>query len=129
VNGQGFLVPGKPEANVTVYFVNPDGVADDLQVVTANRGAFSFTYTPNKTGNWTVTAVWDSDKYYWDSAYSLHTNLEVVAPEPPTNDGTEIVPWLPVEYYYVLALVIAVAVILVAVIVLKKRRKVGRRSA
>jgi outer membrane protein assembly factor BamB len=123
VNGQGFLVPGKPEANVTVYFVNPDGVADDLQVVTANRGAFSFTYTPNKTGNWTVTAVWDSDKYYWDSAYSLHTNLEVVAPEPPTNDGTEIVPWLPLEYYYVLALVIAVAVILVAVIVLKKRRK------
>jgi hypothetical protein len=67
--------------------------------------------------------VWDSDKYYWDSAYSLHTNLEVVAPEPQIKDGTEIVSWLPVEYYYVLALVIVVAVILVAVVVLKKRRK------
>ena len=123
VSCSGFLVPGKPDANVTVFFVNAEGDVNDLQVVTVNRGAFNFTYTPNKTGNWTVTAVWDSDKDYWDSAYSLHTNLEVVAPEPPTKDGTEIVSWLPVEYYYVLVLVIVVAVILVAVVVLKKRRK------
>jgi hypothetical protein len=108
---------------VSVFFVNAEGDVDDLHVVTANRGAFNFTYTPGATGNWTVTAVWDSDKDYWDSAYSLHTNLEVVAPAPPSNDGTEIVSWLPVEYYYALLLVIAVAVILVAVVFLKKRRK------
>src|SRR3990170_4923431 len=83
VNGSGFLVPGKPDARVSVFFISPDGVVDDLQVVTAKRGAFNFTYTPSATGNWTVTAVWDSDKDYWDSAHSLHTDLDVVTPEPP----------------------------------------------
>jgi outer membrane protein assembly factor BamB len=73
VHGSGFLVPGKPDAKVNVYFFNPDGVVNDLQVVTAKRGAFNFAYTPTVKGNWTVTAVWDSDKDYWESAYSLHT--------------------------------------------------------
>jgi hypothetical protein len=123
VSGSGFLVPGKPYTNVTVSLVNAEGLLRTCQVVTANRSAFNFTYTLGATGNWTVTTVWDSYKDYWDSAYSLHKNLEVVAPEPPTEDGTELVSWLPMEYYYALAVVIAVAVILVAVLVLKKRLK------
>jgi hypothetical protein len=125
VNGSGFLVPGKPDANVTVYFVNPDGVAYNVQVVTTKRGAFNFTYTPSKTGNWTVAAKWDSDKDYWDSAYSLQKGLEVVAPQPPPKDGTEIVVGPPVEYCYALVLAI-VAVIVTAIVVLKKRRKYRR---
>jgi outer membrane protein assembly factor BamB len=122
VNGSGFLIPGKPDANVSIYFVNPDGAVDDVQVVTAKRGAFNFKYTPSTKGNWTVTAVWDSDKDYWESAYSSHTGLEVVAPEPPPDDK-KVVTWPPIEYYYVFAIAIVAAVIVATVVVLKKRRK------
>jgi outer membrane protein assembly factor BamB len=123
VDGSGWLVPSKPNANVQLYFVNPDGDVDSLQVVTAKRGAFSFTYKPDVAGNWTVTAVWDSDKDYWDSAYSPHTELNVVAPEPPPN-GNGVVAGPPVEYYYALAIaIIAIIAVAVMAIVLKKRRK------
>jgi outer membrane protein assembly factor BamB len=122
VSGSGWLVPDKPDAQVQVYFVNPSGAVDELQVVTTKKGAFNFTYKPDVVGNWTVTAVWESDRDYWDSAYSLHTDLAVIASSSPPNDN-EVSTGPPVEYYYALAIAISAAVVAIIAVVLRKRRK------
>ena len=123
MNGSGVLVPGKPDANVSLHFMNPNGAVDDLPVVTTKRGAFNFTYIPSNVGNWTVTAVWNSDKEYWDSAHSSYMELEVVPPEGPHVDGGGVTTWPPVEYYYILAIAIVSVIVTVAVLALKKQRK------
>ena len=123
VNGEGWLVPGKPDAQVKLYFVNPNGDTDSIQTVTMKRGAFNFTYEPNVTGRWTVTAVWDSDKDYWNSAYSMHTELEVVPPEVPPKEDDDVIAWPPIEYYYIAVLAVVAVIVALAVAVLKKRRK------
>lgn len=123
VSGSGWLIPGKSDAQITLHFVKPDGVVDDLQVVTAKKGGYNFTYSPGVTGNWTVTATWESDIHYWNSACSVQVNLEVVAPEPPPNNNNNEVTGTPVEYFIAIALAVVIAFLAIAAIVLKKRRK------
>ena len=122
VQGSGQLVPGKPNAHVQIYFTKPDGVDESIDTVTAKRGAFNFKYQPDVIGNWTVTTVWESDQNYWNTAYSLHSALEVVSPENPSNSGGT-VAWPPVEYVYAAAAVIVAVIVVVAACVLTKRRK------
>jgi hypothetical protein len=99
-SGFGHLAPGMANASILVYFVKPDGAGVDVQVATSEKGAFSFTYTPDVAGNWTVVAQWQSDKGYYSSSYSELAFVEVAT--TPENK-------LPAEYVY--ALVIALAAI------------------
>jgi hypothetical protein len=116
------LVPGKPDAQITLQFSNPNGAVDDEQVVTAKKGSYSFAYSPDVVGNWTVTATWESDTNYWDSAHSSQATLEVVAPEiPPDNNNQD--TNIPVEYFVALAIAVAVAVPAIMVVALRKRRR------
>jgi len=73
-----------------------------VQVATLEKGAFNFTYTPDVAGNWTVVAMWQSDKDYYASSYSELALMEVAsAPEAG----------VPVEFAY--GAVIALAVVIV----------------
>jgi outer membrane protein assembly factor BamB len=103
--GFGHLVPGMANASIIVSFVKPDGTVIDVQVVTFEKGAFNFIYTPDVAGNWTVVAQWQSDKGYCTSSYSELALMEVTA--APENK-------LPAEYIY--AAVIALAVIVVVLL-------------
>jgi outer membrane protein assembly factor BamB len=118
VKGFGSLVPGKANASVVLSFAKPDGIVDDVQVATVEKGVFNFTYTPDVAGNWTVTAQWKSDKGYWSSAYSEHVPLDVAmastpTPSPPPERG------LPMEYFYAIVII----VIAIAAVALRRRAK------
>ena len=121
--GSGWLVPGKSDAQITLQFSNPNGAVDDVQVVTTKKGGYSFAYSPDIVGNWTVTATWDSDMNYWNSARSAQVNLEVVAPEPPPDNNNDKLTGISVEYVVALALVVVTSVLIIAVFVLKKKRR------
>jgi eukaryotic-like serine/threonine-protein kinase len=88
VTGWGQLTPGMPNATVTVVFVNPNGSATTAQIFTDAKGAFTFTFTPNMAGNWTMAAEWFSDKSFYRSSFSEMINL-LVSPQPtPTPSET-----------------------------------------
>jgi outer membrane protein assembly factor BamB len=98
----GQLVPGMPNASITLSFVKPDGTVDNVQVATLEKGVFNFTYTPDMVGNYTVAAQWQSDEGYYTSAYSGPAPLEVAAAPTPTE----------LIYAIVIAAVIVVAALL-----------------
>ncbi len=125
VGVSGWLTPGKSDAQVTLHFASPSGVVNDVQVATVNRGNYSYVYSPGSAGNWTVTATWETDTHYWNSAQSSPVNLEVVAPPPPPDNNNNVQTWPPIKFYYVLILAVVIAVLAVetAVIVRRKRRK------
>jgi outer membrane protein assembly factor BamB len=112
--GFGTLVPEMANASILVSFVKPDGAAIDVQVATSEKGAFSFTYTPDIAGNWTVVAQWWSDKGYYSSSYSELASLEVTA--APENK-------LPAEYVYAAVIVLAAIVAVLLAYAYMKRRK------
>jgi hypothetical protein len=117
------LVPGKSDTQITLQFSNPNGAVDDVQVVTTKKGGYSFAYSPDIVGNWTVTATWESDMNYWNSAHSTQVNLAVVAPEPPPDNNNDNLTGISVEYVVALALVVVISVLVIAVFVLEKKRR------
>lgn len=69
-----------------------------------------FVYTPDAVGNWTVAAVWSSDRGYYASAYSEMATVEVTV--VPTSSPVTTPPnGIPVEYVYAMVTVIAIIVV------------------
>jgi len=115
VTGFGNLSPAYPDAPIIVHVVKPDGSVTDLQVVTSSGGAFSFTFTPEVAGNWSVVAQWNSDRSYYSSAYSTPIFIEATA-------ATENQPIS--EYIYALAIcLVVISVILFGYAYIKRTRK------
>jgi hypothetical protein len=122
VPGFGHLIPSMANASVVVYFVKPDGAVIDMQVITFEKGAFSFIYTPDVVGNWTVAAVWSSDRGYYASAYSEMATVEVTV-APTSSTVTTSPKGIPVEYVYAAVVVIAIIVVDILVYAYMKRAK------
>jgi outer membrane protein assembly factor BamB len=61
--GTGQLSPAIAYAPVTVFFTKSDGVVDSLQATASTDGAFSFRYTPDVVGGYTIS-VWCSGTSY-----------------------------------------------------------------
>ncbi len=122
VTVRGQLTPGIAYAPMTATFVKSNGAVDNQQV-TANRdGSFSFTYTPDVVGSWTVSIRCSGAAYIMHSA---DLPLEVVEPhesspeteEPPPAGGSSII-----AYIIVAAAAISIAVIVaVAYLFMKKK--------
>jgi hypothetical protein len=123
MSGFGSLVPGMANATIMMSFVKPDGTVNDVQVVTCEKGAFNFTYTPDVIGNWTVSALWLFDRGYYSSAYSKDTPIEVVAAPtlspPPKGGGTGI----PAEFFFAVATAIVIIVTAIVGYAYLKRTK------
>jgi len=117
VTGFGKLTPGIANESILLTFVKPDGVMQDVQVMTFEKGDFTFTYTPDVAGNWTVVAQWYSDKGYYTSAYSEPVPMEVTAVNSSTYNG------VPVEYLFVVVIAIILVVVNLSVYFYFKRTK------
>ena len=113
VTGSGHLVPEMANAPIMLTFVKPDGKVDEVPVATFEKGDFTFSYTPDVAGNWTVAARWQSDKGYYNSAYSEKTPIEVAISTPSR---------MPIEYFY--AIVAAIVIIVIAIAAVVQRRRV-----
>jgi outer membrane protein assembly factor BamB len=123
VTGCGSLVPGMPNASITLSIVKPGGSEVTQQVVTSEGGFFDFTYTPDAAGEWTVTARWQASRGYYNSACSEKTVLNVAAaptppPTPPPNE------WLNPSTVALIVLVVAsVVAVILGILYVRMRRK------
>jgi len=121
-------MPPLPDAKVLVTFTNPDGVETTLTATTDDSGMASWTFTPNKEGNWKAMTWFEGeDKTTWTYGYAFSDQLSISVGEPqspsngdnnePTDEG------IPMEYIYAIIGIIAVVVIaIVAYMYLKKRK-------
>jgi outer membrane protein assembly factor BamB len=117
VTGQGQLTPGIANAPITVTFVRSNGTADRLQVTANEDGDFSFTYTTDAVGNWTIS-IWCLGVTYIMHSTDLH--LEVVEPtetipEPEPTDGEEPPPThnSGIQIIYIIAAAITISLALI----------------
>jgi outer membrane protein assembly factor BamB len=149
VTGCGILLPKMVSTNVTVTLIKPNGAVTNIPISTSEQGDFTFTFTPDAPGNWTVTAQWLSDRSYYASTTSEPVYLSVEpAPTPtptatpsstptptplPTASPTPTPPpipfdqqmlWgIPIMYIYIAVIIALAAVIAVAAFVLRRRAK------
>jgi outer membrane protein assembly factor BamB len=125
VSGCGYLIPGMPNASITLSFVKPDGAVVNMQVTTSEKGFFDFTYTPDAIGDWAVTAQWQSDRGYFNSACSEKALLDVTPAPTPTPTPTPSPPmeWFGMPPAYVIILIIAaIAVVILGYVYIKRKR-------
>jgi outer membrane protein assembly factor BamB len=125
VSGCGYLVPGMPNASITLSFTKPDGAAFNMPVVTSEKGFFDFIYTPDMVGNWTITAQWQSDRGYYNSACSEKAIIDVtLAPAStptPTPPPTE---WFGKPPAHIIVFVVAaIAAIIFGYVCVRRIRK------
>jgi hypothetical protein len=85
--------------------------------LTVEKGDFTFTYTPDVGGNWTVVAQWYSDRGYYTSAYSQPVPMEVTEANRSTYGG------IPVEYVFIVVVAIILVVVNLSVYFYFKRTK------
>jgi hypothetical protein len=137
INGSGQLYPEIPNETITLSFVKPNGVIENMAMTTNEMGLFNFTYRPNVIGEYTVTANWKPTVGYYSSTYSENQTLDIVAAPTPTPSPTPVAsstassypsptagPFgLPMGYFYALAATLAIAVIFMSIIVYVKRIK------
>jgi outer membrane protein assembly factor BamB len=128
VSGCGYLVPGMPNASITLSFVKPDGAVVNMQVTTSEKGFFDFTYTPDATGDWAVTAEWQSDRGYFNSACSEKALLEVTSAPTPTPTPTPSPPmeWFGMPPALVIIFVFATIAVVILVFVYIKRKRIRK---
>jgi hypothetical protein len=108
---------------VTLSVVDSAGTATDIATVTSDStGYYSYVYTPEQAGNFTLVARFDGSNGYYPSAaqttFGVAAAPETPAPPPPETP--------PMTDTYVLAsaigIIIALAVVGAIVIVVLKRR-------
>jgi len=88
ITGSGQLTPGMAATTVMVILVDPNNTVITSQVLTDQKGAYTFTFTPYIPGNWTVAAEWISTKSFYKSSVSQMATL-LVNPQPtPTPSET-----------------------------------------
>ena len=128
ITGCGQLTPEIAYAPITATFVKSDGTVDSIQVTAQNDGAFSFNYTPDVVGEWTVSLRCSGATYIMQSVELSFNVVETQQPDQtppeqdqPTNSQDSVIP-----AEYVTAAVVTVIVALIAVIaylVIKKRNR------
>ena len=77
----GNINPGGPSFDnktVTLTFKRPDGSLLNKTVTTNPWGDYEFSYKPDASGSWSVTASWNGDSFY-DGAVSLPVSFTVIA--------------------------------------------------
>jgi outer membrane protein assembly factor BamB len=114
ITGCGQLTPAIAYAPIGVTFMKSDGTVESMQVAAQNGGAFSFSYTPDVAGEWTVS-IWCSGARYIMQSAELSFN---VVGNQQTSNGQSI----PTEYVTAAVVTVIVALIAVVAYVVVKRR-------
>lgn len=146
--GYGQLLPGISNASLTLTLTKPDGSTSSLQIFTVDKGGFTFSFTPNMAGNWTITAQWTVDKSYYSSSISEPVTLIVnddpnytpiesppLETSPVPTPSLSQVPFdeqkigdVPLLYVYVAIITVLVIVIAIAGSVYLKNIKNGKNN-
>ena len=114
VTGFGSLFPAYPDAAVKISLIKPDSSITEIQVTTSRTGGFTFTYTADITGNWTVVAEWQTNKSYYTSAYSENVIMHVTE----TSESN-----IPLAVISIAVIAFAVALAFFGFIFFKRARK------
>ena len=125
----GYVYQQKPIPTVftgvilSLYVIDSNGNYRDIGTTTTNsNGKYTFTWTPDIPGDFTVYAVFDGTNAYWPSSDT--TSFTVSEPMPTSSAYPElIVP--PTEMYIVstgIAIIAAIAIgFAITILILKKR--------
>jgi hypothetical protein len=127
ITGCGQLTPGIAHAQIQLTFVKSDGSVDGIQITAQNDGTFSFNYTPDVVGEWTVSIRCTGATYIMQSVVlPFNVVKEISVPEEvqpeheqPTNEQDS---GMPIEYIIVAGVTLIVAAVaVVAYLFIKKR--------
>jgi outer membrane protein assembly factor BamB len=110
VSGQ--LSPAIANAEITLAFTKPDKTKDNVIVTANNDGTFSYAYTPDTIGSWSVTATCQSDTQKITSEAS---SFQVTAASTTNTITIQ-------DYIYIIIIIIALILILTAAYAYKKLR-------
>jgi outer membrane protein assembly factor BamB len=125
ITGCGQLTPGIPHAPINMAFVKSDSTMESKQIKAQTDGAFSFNYTPDMVGEWTVFIFCSGATYIMQSA---NLSFNVVENQQPSNGEGQTIDsnhsGLPPEYIAAsVVTLIAVLITIVAYRVIKRRNR------
>lgn len=132
ITGCGQLTPGIAYAPISVTFVKSGGAVDSIQLAAQNDGTFSFNYTPNVVGEWTVSIQCSGATYIMQG---MELCFNVVETQQQTSEPDQTPPdqnqptdsqdsGIPAEYVTAAVVTVIVALIaVVAYVVIKKRNR------
>jgi len=98
---------------VTLTYTKPDGSTTSTVVISGADGSFSYTYTPNVAGSWSVTANWSGDTTYLGATSS--TEQFVV------TDSS--LGGVSLTYLYIIIAIIAIMIAAIAVYQYKRKNQ------
>jgi YVTN family beta-propeller protein len=107
----GCISPPLQGREVTLVYKDPSSVPISRKSETDSNGAYIDNFSPQKTGNWEVTASWDGDE--GNTGATSPTLSFTVKRDPSDNAGP-------------FPLLIIIAMVIIVVLVLKRRR--GRKN-
>jgi hypothetical protein len=103
---------------LSIDAVGPNGGVHLATVTSDVSGTFSYTWTPDETGDYVITATFMGDNSYGSSWAETHATV-VAAPEISSTETTLTMP--PYEIYTIGSAVAVIIAIAVAVLLLRKR--------
>ncbi|MEM2111912.1 MAG: Ig-like domain-containing protein [Candidatus Bathyarchaeia archaeon] len=114
--GESIVVSGSLNATlsgktIVLAYRRPDGSTLNRTVTTGSDGSYSDSYTPDATGTWSVTALWEGDSTHGGATSSSKSFTVTAKPFFETPFGTATV-----------GVGIAAVAVAVVVLVLRKRR-------
>ena len=125
INGCGQLNPELSYVPITLSINKPNGNLEILTTQALQNGMFSFEYTPDLKGNWTISIFCSGTTYIFD-AMDLH--FSVLEPQQPTTPDQEqpiepTVEIIPIENLILISILLIITIIFVLFIIKKKREK------
>ena len=130
VIGNGRLSLGIAYAPITVTLVKPDGKTANIQRTALKDGTFSFIYTPDTIGKWTIS-VWCSGASYIMHSNNILLTVTESQQQTPTQERPQQDPKqmkdtqslsIPSEYVSVAIITGVIAVIAVTVYLFTKKK-------
>ena len=105
--------------SVTISVVDANGNYRDIGTTTSNEGFFTFNWTPDIEGPYTVTATFAGSESYWPS----HALTSFVVDSPQATPSPYPLVSIPPTEMYILGTGIAIiaAIAIVTLLILKKR--------
>ena len=117
ITGCGQLDPGIAHAKIVVTFVKSDGTEYMVPVTAQNNGGFSFSYTPDIVGKWTVFVECSGPTYIMQSVERSFNVIERNQPDQPSpedNQSTETQDsTIPLELVSLATVIVVLALIVV----------------
>jgi hypothetical protein len=110
---------------VVLTAIKSDGKVIDLGTVTTNGfyGTFSFAWTPEEEGTYTIIACFMGDESYGSSAAATAITVGPAPPEPETPEYPTPTDYTPILAGLAIAIIAVAILVIYAIITVRKLRK------